>query len=445
MPNFAKNTVTNKTSARHVRVYGGVIALLLTLIQIMPAVTYADDQPRADEQDAIRLMNEQIQELQAKLKELEARLNSVTGSATHEAVKSSATVTGLSDATPQTPSSAAQESQANISAPSVTLRMFGDVGYRASDQKGATNSFHIGTLDLFMTGALTDRFSILGEVLFIPLRDNSFEVDVERLLLQYKHNDELNFSIGRYHSSIGYYNTAFHQGAWFQTAIDRPFMYAFDDQDGFLPLQEVGVTVSGQIPSGSIGLNYVAEMGNGRAHLLGSDPAQNFQDTNNGKSFNIALYSRPRWLPGLQTGFSIYHDHITFSDNDNPDELISTVHVVYSNANYEFLNEAMLVRHGIVGASAPEVFHTPGFYSQISRRFGNYRPYFRYAYINASAADPVYGDPADGPVVGRRNGPTLGLRYDLNDHSAVKLQYDHLSQRGQKSFNLLETQFSFAF
>jgi hypothetical protein len=300
-------------------------------------------------------------------------------------------------------------------------------------------------LDLFMTGALTDRVSVLGEVLFVPFQDNSIDVDVERLLLQYKHNDFLNVGIGRYHPSIGYYNTAFHQGAWFQTAIDRPFMYAFDDQGGFLPLQEVGVTTYGQIPSGSLGLNYVAEIGNGRAHLLGSEPAQNLNDTNNGKSFNFALYARPNWLPGLQAGFSINHDHITFSDHDNHSELVSTVHVVYTNSNYEFLNEGMLVRHTGNDAALPRVFHTPGFYTQFSRRFGKYRPYVRYAYVNAGVAEPIYGDPADGPVVGRRNGPTFGLRYDLNDHAAFKLQYDHLSQRGQKSFNLLETQFSFAF
>jgi hypothetical protein len=447
MANFAKDAVANRTSTRHVRVYGGVIALLFTFIQIIPAVTYADDQPRVDERDAIRRMNEQIQELQAKVKELEARLNGVAGNAPHAAVEGSATVAALSDVTPPppTPPSAAQESQANKSVPGVTLRMFGDVGYEASDQKGVTNSFRIGTLDLFMTGALTDRVSVLGEVLFIPLRDNSFGMDVERLLLQYKHNDYLNFSIGRYHSSIGYYNTAFHQGAWFQTTIDRPFMYSFDDQGGFLPLQEVGVTVSGQIPSGSLGLNYVAEMGNGRAHLLGSDAAQNFRDTNNGKSFNIALYSRPKWLPGLQTGFSIYHDHLTFADNDNPDELISTIHVVYTNSSYEFLNEGMLVRHTNTIAGAPGVFRTPGFYTQFSRRFGKYRPYFRHSYVNAGVAEPIYGDPADGPIVGRRNGPTLGLRYHLNDYSAVKLQYNHLAQRGEQSFNEILTQFSFAF
>jgi len=70
-------------------------------------------------------------------------------------------------------------------------------------------------------------------------------------------------------------------------------MYAFDDEGGFLPLQEVGVTASGQIPSGKLGLKYVAEIGNGRDHLLGGEPAQNQHDANNGKSVNFAIASRP--------------------------------------------------------------------------------------------------------------------------------------------------------
>jgi hypothetical protein len=446
MPKFAKHTVTNRNCTRHVRAFGGALVLFLAFNQIVAASTQADDQSSADERNALRRMNEQILELQAKVKELEARLNDVKGGASPGAVESSPPRSAPGEVTPPpTAPSAVQESQENNSVPSVKLRMFGDVGYEVSDQKGEPNSFHIGTLDLLMTGALTDRVSVLGEVLFTPLKDNSIGLDVERLLLQYKQNDYFAFAIGRYHTAIGYYNTAFHQGAWFQTAVDRPFMYAFDDQGGFLPLQEVGVTVSGQIPSGSLGLNYVAEIGNGRAHVLGSDPAQNFQDTNNGKSFNLAVAARPRRMPGLEAGFSTYHDKLTFSDNINHGELISTVYVVYANSNFEFLNEAMLVRHSATMTGAPGIFHTPGFYTQFSRRFGKYRPYFRYSYVNAGVSEPIYGDPADGPIVGRRNGPTFGLRYDLNDHAAFKLQYDYLSQRGQKSFNALETQFSFAF
>lgn len=445
MPNSAKHTVTTRRSTRSTLGYGGALALLVALTQTVTPSVYADDQARADESKEIRRMNEQIQELQTKVKELEARLNSVT--APRAAVESSAAANAREEVTPPpaAPPSAAQEPQENSPAPRVMLHMFGDAGYEASDQKGQTNSFYIGTLDLFMTGALTDRVSVLGEVLFTPQSNNAIGVDVERLLLQYKHNDYFNFSIGRYHSSIGYYNTAFHQGAWFQTTVDRPFMYAFDDAGGFLPLQEVGATLNGQIPSGSLGLNYVAEVGNGRAHLLGSDPAQNFRDTQNGKSANFALYSRPSHMPGFQTGFSIYHDYLTFSDNINHDELISTAYVVFTNSNYEFLNEAMLVRHSHTKFGAPGEFHTPGFYTQFSRRFGKYRPYFRYAYVNAGVGEPIYDDPADGPVVGRRNGPSFGLRYDLNDHSAFKLQYDHLAQRGIPDFSQIQTQFSFAF
>jgi hypothetical protein len=439
---FAEDTLKNRRAGHHVRVCGGAIALLLALNHIVLTSTYADDHRRGAKREAMRHMNEQIQELQAKVTELEARLNAMAASAPARTVD---TVAPVSAMPPATSPSAVPELQQDNSIPALQLRMFGDMGYEASDQKGKTNSFNVGTLDLFMTGALTDHVSVLGEVLFTPKIDNSIGVDVERLLLQYTHNDYLNFSMGRYHSFIGYYNTAFHQGAWFQTTVDRPFMYAFDDQGGFLPLQEVGVTINGQIPSGSLRLNYVAEIGNGRAHLLGSDPAQNFRDTNNGKSFNFALYSRPSGFPGLQAGFSIYHDYLTFTDNFNHDELISTVHVVYTNSNFEFWNEGMLVRHTNTSGGAPGVFHTPGFYTQFSRRYGKYRPYFRYSYLNAGVAEPIYGDPTDGPIVGRRNGPTIGLRYDLNDHAALKLQYNHLAQRGEKNFNELLTQFSFAF
>jgi hypothetical protein len=435
MPNFAKDTLTKGRSTRHVPIYGSAIALLLALNPIATPSVCADDQPLADESSAIRRMNQQIQELQAKVNELEARLNGVTGGTSHGDVAVSAAADAPSDVTPTPqPPSAAQEWQDDNAIPSVKLRMIGDMGYKVSDQHGKTNSFHI-----------SDRVSVLGEVLFISREGNVLDTDVERLLLQYKHSDYLNFAIGRYHSSIGYYNTTFHQGAWFQTTVDRPFMYTSDDEGGFLPLQEVGVTINGQIPSGRLGLNYVAEIGNGRFRLLGSEPAQNFQDTNNGKSLNFALYARPSWLPGWQTGFSIYHDYLTFSDNMNHGELISTVHVVYTSSNYEFLNEVMLVRHTGNITGAPRVFHTPGFYTQFSRRFGKYRPYFRYSYLNAGMAEPIFGDPADGPIVGQRNGPTLGLRYDLNEHSTSKLQYNHLAQRGQENFNELLTQFSFAF
>ena len=192
-------------------------------------------------------------------------------------------------------------------------------------------------------------------------------------------------------------------------------------------------------------MSYVAEIGNGRDHLLGGEPAQNAQDANNGKSFNVALFAQPNAVPGLQLGFSIYHDYVTFSDNINHSELISTAYAVFVNSKYEFLNEAMLVRHENTSTGAPGTFHTPAFYTQFSRAFGKYRPYFRYQYINAGTDEPIYGDPTDGPVVGRRQTASFGARFDLNQHAAFKLQYDRNTVRGEGSFNGLDSQFAFTF
>jgi hypothetical protein len=164
---------------------------------------------------------------------------------------------------------------------------------------------------MFMTARLSDRVSALGELVVISFSNNIIETDLERLQLQYRFSDYFNFGIGRYHTNLGYYNTAYHHGEWLETTIGRPLMFRFDDDDGFLPLQEVGITTNGKIPSGKLGLSYVAEIGNGRRHVFDAEPAQNKIDNNNAKAVNFGIISHPAWIHGLQAGFNIYHDEIT--------------------------------------------------------------------------------------------------------------------------------------
>jgi hypothetical protein len=94
------------------------------------------------------------------------------------------------------------------------------------------------------------------------------------------------------------------------------------------------------------------------------------------------------------------------------------------------------VRHSPDGG---HTYETPGWYSQISRRFGSYRPYFRYQYINASPNEPIY------PDIGLRAGPSVGLRYDASESVALKLQYDFTSLRDQHSVQGLQAQVGFTF
>lgn len=265
-----------------------------------------------------------------------------------------------------------------------------------------------------------------------------FIVDVERLLLQYSHNDYFNFAVGRYHTAIGYYNTAYHHSTWLQTAIGRPFLFAFEDEGGILPTHEVGASISGRLPSGSLGLHYIVEVGNGRASRTPLDEAiQNVVDENNRKAVNVAFFARPQALRGLQTGFSVYHDRLAPDAMPKIGRTILAAHVVFAKPNFEWLNEALLVRHAPKGN--PRVFNTPGFYTQISRRFGSYRPYLRYEYVNAPVNEPVFSD------VGLRHGPSVGLRYEPIESLAFKLQYDRVGRRNLPGMNILTTQFAFTF
>jgi hypothetical protein len=329
------------------------------------------------------------------------------------------------------------------------IRGFGDVNYHGSDRIGTTNTFALGQLNLFVTSDISEKFKFLSEIVFESGpsnfynnpggKKNEFGVDIERYLVQYSHNDYFNLVAGRYHTAIGFYNTAYHHSTWFQTTTGRPLLFEFEDSGGILPIHNVGLSASGRIPSGGLGLHYVAEIGNGRESRspFSEEPVQNEVDENNYKAFNLALFARPESIRGLQFGFSGYHDRLMPVGMPRVDETILAAHAVYMVPKFEWLNEVVLVRHAPDGTS--QVFNTPGFYTQIAKRFGSYQPYFRYQYINGSDREPIF------PDVGRMEGPSVGLRYDASESVAFKAQYDYNISRHEQSYSGLNLQLGFTF
>lgn len=385
-----------------------------------------------------------IQELLKRVEQLEKQVLELQAKNAAPAAPAVAP-TEVANPAPPAPRAATGETQQGgppmemaASEPGLKIRGFTDLTFHGGDQKGTTTSFSLGSLNLFITSEVSEKFKFLSELVFEAGPDNAMGVDLERMLLMYSYNDYFNFEIGRYHTAIGYYSTAYHHSSWLQTTVGRPFLFAFEDNGGILPIHNVGVSVSGRIPSGRVGLHYVAEVGNGRtSRTPQAEAVQNVVDENNGKAVNFAVFARPEALHGFQTGFSIYHDKLAPAGLPNIGETILAAHAVYSNSTFEWLNEALVIRNAPQG-SFP-IFHTPAFYSQISKRFGAYRPYFRYEYINAPVNEPLFAD------VGLRRGPSTGLRFDASDAVALKLQYDFLQQRGRPSANLLTTQFAFTF
>jgi hypothetical protein len=307
------------------------------------------------------------------------------------------------------------------------------------------STFQAGEFDLFLTSKLSDHLNFLGEIVLGPDDTNEFAIDIERYTLTYKANKYFSAGIGRFHTSIGYYNTAYHHGNWFSTAEGRPIMYLFEDSGGILPVHMVGISLNGEVPNTEkIGLHWVAELGNGlSSNPFASESVQNFYSDRNYKATNVAAYIRPEKISGLQIGGSWYHDGLNPTQAQNPlpvpeiKQNIESAYVVYFNSNWEFMTEGVMLSNHVTGMAT--AFRSPMAYSQVARKFGIYKPYFRYQYVNDSMGDPV------NLLKGKYYGPSVGLRIDFTAYAAFKLQYNHLYESHQLAGNGLDGQVAFTF
>lgn len=413
---------------------------IVAFVVLLTGLSFAQNLTTSD-QETIRLLVQQVKELQEKVKTLEGKQAGPSTAAPEASVPSHA----MAESGVETASMPTDIHDLR----GIQWRGFGEFNYKALDQRqpelgtfgfvpGSAGNFYTGDFDLFLTSRINDKTSVLAEIVIGEGDAQSFDVDLERVLLKYDYNDHLKMSFGRYHTGIGYYNTAFHSGKWLQTTADRPLIMEFANDGGLLPTQAVGVSVTGSIPSGGLGLNYIAEYGSSDT-IRPDTSGETEDDENNGNHINVGLFVKPDMFPGLQIGGSVYHDKISDFARGPSVRLRQTIvnaHVVYIARGYEFLGEGFLIRHAY--EQHGPVYNTSAFYSQFSKSFGKFRPYFRYQYINANQ-NSIFED------VSLRHGPSFGLRYDFNDNLAFKTQLDHTIRTGLPDLNGVQSQLAFTF
>jgi|SRR5882762_3573480 len=97
-------------------------------------------------------------------------------------------------------------------------------------------------------------------------------------------------------------------------------------------------------------------------------------------------------------------------------ESIFDAYGVLVRSDFEWLNEALLIRHAPQGIS--RVYNTVGFLCAHFTASRFVSASFRYQDVNAPSTEPVF------PDVGLRTGPSVDLRYAATESVAVQLQYD---------------------
>jgi len=378
------------------------------------------DAPGADEKEQIKALLARVELLEKQVAELKA---TQVASAALAGPPSAATVKPAPPPEPparqaapmpehggQIPQEAMQQLETHY--PSLQIRGFADADFSATDQKGTTSGFDLGQFDLHLASALSQKISYFGEIT-VNAHPQDYTIEMERSFIRYDYNDFFKISFGRFHTPIGYWNTAYHHGAWLETTISRPFMVMVGGT--FTPLHFVGALAEGNIPSGGLGLGYNVGIGNGRgANIARPGDAG---DINNNRAWVAKVFARPGKSYGLELGASIYRDKITLTTSDFR-EWISNAYVVWTKGAPEFLAEFNNVNHRNIATNA--VANSDAMYAQFGYRLPWFertlKPYYRFEYTHMPLSEQVFTyQPQVESIV--------GLRYDISSFAAFKSEY----------------------
>ena len=283
-----------------------------------------------------------------------------TGSAaTGSAATGSASMGSGSPITPATAPSPAAERAVTVDDVVVDasrlrfgILLFGDVSARLQAPAKPSSHFSIGAVGMRLNANLGSNVDALGEIAFEAGR-----VDVEQLVLNYR-TPRWVFSLGRLHTELGYWNTAYHHGFWLQPLIARPHPIRFEDDGGLVPVHWVGAHLMHRIPVDSGEVILVGGVGNGRGKIV--DDILIDGDVNQAKGFLLKLAYRRHGEHRIDVGTTAIIDRIPPADamirparpDKSIDELIVAAHLFYRGP-------VLTVHAGRSGSSTRPIRVTP--------------------------------------------------------------------------------------
>jgi hypothetical protein len=326
----------------------------------------------------------------------------------------------------------------DLSQPEFHIMGFGDISYISRDGSDA-DGFAIGQAVAHLSASLGHSFGVFGEF-SMTARDAEYSAEVERLIVKYEFSDLLKVSAGRYHTPIGYWNNAFHHGAWLQTTTSRPEMVKFGSQ--IVPIHFVGGLVEGNIPVTDLGLTYMAGFGNGRHENIAR--AGDAGDINGENAWMFQLNTSPPKYYGFKAGVGYYQDVVSPTAEPEVDERTFSAYVAWAKEAPEVIVEFIHSTHELASNSSVSG-DVDAWYAQFAWRLEakkrQWKPYARYERNRIDDSDPLLGD-----LGLDYDGGILGVRWDFNPYAALKAEYrnEEFDSNGRENNFRLQVSFVLA-
>ncbi len=333
---------------------------------------------------------------------------------------------------------------AQVEHPSGTLQAFVALeGLAGSGQRHLNDDDSWVNADLIF-GWTHDKFRVFGEY-FITAEEH----DLERFQLGYEFVPDTVLWVGRFHQPASAWNTEHHHGRYLQTAITRPSIEHWEDEEGIVPQHVVGALIESRRPFGSQGGMQVSG-GLGAAPSLTADdlaPVNIFG--NNPRKYGLSVTARIAFLPEYagtnSVGLLYAHDQIYVRDPIALVKLLSNhatlslygAYVDWSDEQWRVISALYQVELQLDRPTPNERF-TSG-YAQLERHISHELTLFARledsANMQRSRYIALFNDHSgDIDVALRRQ--IAGLRWDYTRHQALTSEVLHVNSLDQHAYQL---------
>jgi hypothetical protein len=290
-------------------------------------------------------------------------------------------------------------------------------------------------------GLTQHQFRVFGEFYITP-----DEHDLERLQFGFEFVPETVLWLGRFHQPASAWNTEHHHGRYLQTAITRPFIERWEDEQGLIPQHITGALFESRQPIGADGaVQFLGGAGAGPSlrhsryepiDLINSNPGEH----------RLSVTGRVAYLPEYvgTSSFGVLYGHDQITTNSpfvlsalNSHHAVLSIYGAYGDWNSG--SWRIIGANYYVDVALDHRTHDASFmsgYLQVERQIANKFTVFGRTEDSARMQESSYValfDNHDGDVeiALRRN--ALGLRWDYVKRQALTIELSHVVSLRQRS------------
>ncbi len=305
------------------------------------------------------------------------------------------------------------------------------VAHDGTDSRPARREDSWGIADLVFA-ASRGRWRTLGE-----FNLGVHEADMERFQVGFEPVPDTLIWLGRFHQPGSAWNNELHHGHYLQTAITRPAIEAWEDEEGLIPQHLTGTLLESRRPLGAVAGLQVS-LGAGYGSVLDSDGLSpvDLLHRNGGShrlSETVRISFLPKYLGSSSVGL-LYGRHRmpvfdpavgAMLDAQVVDQNVAGAYLDIDHESWRTVGAVYFVGLGLQGAAGERHEHFDAGYVQLERRFAHgLTAFVRHENSDNARQAKFVAIHADDFVA---HGTLGGLRWDFKHRQALTLELSRLT------------------